>query len=943
MNIPMMIALITLSMGCSWAATVHCPATRDASVSFHNDERNTTQGTKPTIKLKYFEEFGLVDFDVQALKGQKIKEAWLVVKAAGGHKYDLNKGTDLRWISVSTVAEDWDEASVCANASGKRQDWGFPGARGYDVVLGHSYTLRCNGTLEPANGWHRMRLDPALVKALVAGVSYGLFLADGSSHYNLNCRIASRESKANAPYLEVETEGTSSGAPGKPQKVQASAAPNSASTDKGAIRLRFETPKDAFAFKVEVDGQAVPRRLIPLANPGSTQEIVIEDLTPKKQMKISIAAVGETGTVGSGVELTATSSPALTVPAIPASTWKPVGGTPPKLGDATVWAFPEVTKVSPKTGLVILEKGAEGYAEKNPVWDGATKAVWLAAAKGEIVSFQVALDGAVSDVKVGVSDLSGPGSIKAGKAVRLWRNWYIGEQSDYLLPLTGAFGCPMADNGLVDQKHQALTVDIAIPQDAKPGLYKGTVSLNAGSASLELGLSVKVFAVSIPDEINFNPELNCYSGPGEAGSDQFKESFKIAHYNRCTINRVPYNQSGRVHEDWSPSVDGKGKVTDWARFDRNLAGLLDGTLFKDNPRSGVPVPTLYLPVFEGWPLDFKKHYNPGDGISTDVPSLKSNKDGHYTLLIRHQTLAKPCEEAFSKEYKDAWKACVTSFYDHAKDKKWNRTAFQCYLNNKPNYGYTMWTLDEPTIYRDWEALNFFGKMWKDAIADPEVYTREWLDRYYETGLSGMKRTKPVFLFRGDISRPEWQGNLSDGLMNIIYISGAANTAPRASMRQKRDLPAIAYNYGGASGPTKNNWTNVAWCQKAFVDGYDGVLPWQSLGQENEFRNGEKGDNGNALIVNAGSFGSAVPSTRLASLRRGAQDSELLRLLQLRNGWSRAHVEKFVKQKLPLSAEVRTANADVVVAHTFGELSSQDFYDVKEGVLQLLAKSETKSP
>ena len=51
----------------------------------------------------------------------------------------------------------------------------------------------------------------------------------------------------------------------------------------------------------------------------------------------------------------------------------------------------------------------------------------------------------------------------------------------------------------------------------------------------------------------------------------------------------------------------------------------------------------------------------------------------------------------------------------------------------------------------------------------------------------------------------------------------------------------------------------------------------------------------------------------------------------------------MKQKLPLSAEVRTANADVVVALTFGELSSQDFYDVKEGVLQLLAESQTKSP
>jgi hypothetical protein len=47
---------------------------------------------------------------------------------------------------------------------------------------------------------------------------------------------------------------------------------------------------------------------------------------------------------------------------------------------------------------------------------------------------------------------------------------------------------------------------------------------------VELALRVKVYDVTIPEHIHFNPELNTYRGPGEAGSAQFKDSFRLAHY-----------------------------------------------------------------------------------------------------------------------------------------------------------------------------------------------------------------------------------------------------------------------------------------------------------------------------------------------------------------------------------------------------------------------------
>ena len=169
----------------------------------------------------------------------------------------------------------------------------------------------------------------------------------------------------------------------------------------------------------------------------------------------------------------------------------------------------------------------------------------------------------------------------------------------------------MPDNNINGQVHQAVTVDCHIPKDAEPGDYAGRVTLAAGGSSATLRLKVRVYSAVIPDDIFFNPELNCYGGPGEAGSAQFFNSYKIAHYNRCTINRVPYNQSGRVHPDWAPDVDESGEVTAWGRLDRNLGPLLDGSNFKENPRSGVPVPTIYLPLFEGWPLNYQKYVRAG--------------------------------------------------------------------------------------------------------------------------------------------------------------------------------------------------------------------------------------------------------------------------------------------------------------------------------------------
>lgn len=901
-------------------------ANRHASISDHSAERDQVQGNRGSMKIKYFEEFGIVGFDTAALKGKKIKSATLCVKPVGAPKFDLNSGTDLSWISVSSVSQEWDVNKVCANRSGTRDDWGWKGARIYDVVLGNGNTLRCNGRLQPSGGLHKMPLDPKLVEALVAGASSGLFIADGSTSYSLNCKIAGDVT------LEVVTEGTDTLPPAAPADLKGEPAPNFATSEFGAILLSVTAPEETLTYDISVNGQKLPRWQIPFAVPGAPQVFTLVDLPPSSDLRIEVVAVDGAGNRSRPVAVSCQSSPALTVPRLPDPDFTPAAGEPKSLGAAKVYAFPEVTEIDAVTGKVLHEKQTD-FSRANPVWDGASGTVRLAAARGEIASFQLAIEGAIKGVSIALSDLKGP-TVVDPRHVRLWRNWYVKNQPEYALPLTGAVDCPMNDNAITGQIHQAVTVDYFIPATTPPGDYAGTITLSAGDARVTLPLRIKVYPAVIPDEIHFNPELNCYSGPGQAGSEQFKNSFRIAHYNRCTINRVPYSQYGHAHDDIVPAIDATGKVTDWSNFDTHLGGLLDGSWFKDNPRSGIPVPTLYLPQFEGWPLDFQKHYEPGPGIP---PPSKDHDTG-----VKHHILAKPVNEAFDAAFKTAFVNNVRDFHEHARAKGWNRTLFQCYLNNKAKFGYTRWTLDEPNVYRDWEALNFFGTLWKQGINDPAVYSRQWHEELFRSGLAGLNRDRPTFLFRGDISRPTWQGTLSDGLINIMYVIGGGFDQLRLIQNHKQRMPCILYAYGSCSSAEKSNWDNAAWCLKAYASESDGVLPWQSLGKG--LTNPDPPDNGNALITDAGKlYDNAVGSLRLHGLRRGAQDCELLRLLQLQKGWSRQHIGLLISQKVPLTSTYKQRHNDEAAAASFGQFSSRGFIEMKEGVLKLLAENRTGFP
>jgi hypothetical protein len=973
--------MLMRSIACLWlflslagslrAETVTCPDIKDTWLSSCGKEGETNMGKAPKIKLKGYQEYGLLDFDVAALGGKKILSAALYVsQVSPPAEFAKERGSELRWFTVSTVSSDWEEGAgtnytIDGDANGatfneasfEKHSWSYRGSKNWDVTLGNGNTLRCDvDGGNPKDGWFAIPIDKRIVEAMVVKASYGMLLMDGSVFTASNTLISSREGPK-APFLKVEVEDAAGpvAGPKAPEGLSVTPAPIDANTDTGAIQIALTVPANAFAYDVKLDGNAVQRWQIPFAAAaGSKQSFIVQYVQPQKDVNVEVAAVDVLGNRSESAAAQGKTSTQITVPKMPASHWYGPENREvviPDLGKLAVWAFPENSKLDPLSGNIVQEKNMDAANYRNSIWDAAAQTVRIPAARGEIAGFQLALvssDPAAAPVDVSWK-VEGLGNIQ----VRAFREWFVNLsnakgvksnpwQPDYMIPMKDGepLKFPSPDNKVPNQKAAVLALDLIIPADTPPGEKNGTITLNIPNAQKQLTLKIVVYDAVIPAELNFIPELNCYGGPlGDAGTDKFFDAFRVAHYYRCVINRVPHHHNGPTDKDWSADVAPDGHVTDWTRFDKNLGPLLDGSAFKDLPRAGVPVPLLYLPFNESYPLSIKDHYKPGDNVPLAGAKWKET----------HDMLAKAPEDSFDQAYKDAFATCVKDYVKHFEEKGWSRTLMEGFNNNKVQYGKvdeivdgkpvldkdgkhkkvagmtgTAWTLDEPQQWLDWQALLFYSKL-------------------FHKGLSDAKTVK--FVFRSDVSRPMWQGNCMDGYMEVMVAGGAQFSMLPLMQNYVRRTGGKLFDYGGCNTQDKANHNTTAWVLKSYVHGCDGALPWQSIGKDNAFEKGDfigqdgAADNGNMLIIDgAGRVGvNAVASMRLQSFRSGAQIAELLRLLEKKNNWSRTHSAALVSQRLPLGAQFKQAFADDAAALSFDDSNGDVFVQIKEGVLKLLTK------
>ena len=98
-----------------------------------------------------------------------------------------------------------------------------------------------------------------------------------------------------------------------------------------------------------------------------------------------------------------------------------------------------------------------------------------------------------------------------------------------------------------------------------------------GGKKLTLKVSLNVWNFTLPDQLSFLPEMNCYGLP-----ENERDYYRLAQVHRTVLNRVPYHQSGHVAEGCAPPWD--GQQFDWAAWDRRFGPYFDGSAFADLPR-----------------------------------------------------------------------------------------------------------------------------------------------------------------------------------------------------------------------------------------------------------------------------------------------------------------------------------------------------------------------
>ncbi len=921
---------------------------RDVWVSAVGEERDHSMGRTPTMKLKTIQEMCIMDFDLSKLKGRTVGGGWLCFHIVHDPEevkrinIPLDRKHFLKGIGVSTVSADWVEGQAKVNytvdkvgfgatfkeASYSRRPWAWAGGDLTDVTFSNGNTLQSHADLEETgNLWARVKIPDYLIQSLIVRDGFGLCLMDEIGYALANNFIHSREQTAFAPYLLVDVVGADKAPPPAP-KVAVRPAAKEAHMTTGAVAIDLAGSADTFCYFVKVNGKDLARWRIPHPKKGKST-IVLDDVKGGEAISVEAVACDASGNRSPSAKAAGEASPALAaVPKLPASGWRPAPGDPPlRGGKLRVWALPEICKVKYHNGQLFeaAELGADplAYQKANSVWEGSSGTIRTFGARGEIVAFQLCIERAdrntpLTGISIALDGLTGPGKIDADR-IKLFRIWYVG-LAEYAVPLPAGekIEIPYKENKLGNrQRNQQVYVDIAIPQTAKAGDYTGKIRIAAdGVDPFDLPVKLKVYDYAIPDKMRFNPELNIYAAPGgRPGNKVWFESFRVAHYNRCTLSITQAGHSDGIKVPVPLAGSGANvRVRDWSGFDKAYGPLLDGSAFKDLPRASQPLPTCQVPMSHGFPLGLDRYH------IYSGPKRVKNVDLIHALMTPGDI-----SKTFREEYKQGFRSFAAEIVRHVESKGWTDTFYQFYLDAKVHWrivgrGSSYWILDEPYNYPDWQALRFWGKLFHEGV-DP------------------VPNKKAKWGYRCDISRPHWTRDWLNGVMDIMYAGGFGRRVRRC-MIMAREGPFIVYSYGACNRPNVSHWNSAVWCLSTFVMGGDGVLPWQSLGGGPGSRSDSlsKPDPHGLIVPNVLGHG-AIGSVRIMALRRGAQICESLLELGAKRGFNREQLRAIVASKVSPKGTLKQLNADDAAPVTFDKLDPARFEELREGIAKLIVGNE----
>ncbi len=851
--------------------------TNDIGLSSVVGEKNGGKGFSRYLKLKGPQELVLVDGDFNRLKGSLISGALLHIRSASPGISPLGR------IGVSTLASPWKEGGAnsyrpsrgntsYSQAEYLMKDWSYPGSTIMDVVFGRGHTIwKFADASQPGpGGWQAVAVAPEVIAAAIAGISSGLCvydevgsiwsIHDGRFKYTYfpNRFFYSRESLLSAPWFEIRINGRDTISPGAVKNVKAEVG----GLIPGQALLSWETPVDdgggktlGFFVRYSQGGKEheMPRYLVPMAGQeGQTVRMHVQDLPfqPGETVVFNIQPVDSCGNVGP-----VTAFPVVMAGPRPGFALDSIGVKPfpdsetlPELCGVKVSVMDQLDKVDPRSG-VVMPAQKEGYKSGNHLFSAKERKIRLQAAGNETVCFLLNLEGKEDNIDIDFS-IQGDDGIETA----VFHSVYVKSMDDSkqqpvfwadpLIPLSGPFSIPSGMwPGLTDQINHSLLCELYVPHNVSSGDKKGKLIVSIGNEKVVLDVCLKIWNFTLPDKLSFVPELNAYAVVSPYKGYDY---YRLAHRHRTCLNRLPYGWHGRP--SFAPEWDGTD--FEWQEWDSKVGPLVDGSAFADMPRKNEPVDVMYLPFSENWPVDLYEHYTPS-----------------YWP-----------EDAFSNDYKSQLKRSFSAFALHCNQKKWNNTIFQFYLNNKVYHrqkykqASAPWIFDEPVNTQDFWALRWYGLLWKDAVKSVSENTRMW--------------------FRGDVSYPQNGKNILWDVMDIEYIGQADDH----KIRMKKDEQMVTgqsffSEYGALNPVDSSNTQPCLWCLSAWANGASGILPWQTIGNENSWKKADQ-----AAILYPHPTG-PKPSLRLKALMRGQQDVEYLELFcdlfgirpSRMGGWLKEHL------------------------------------------------------
>jgi hypothetical protein len=947
---PLLLAsLLLLSCFAARADQHRLICTADTNLSSYEGERDLNYGQSTRLRLKGIQMLALFDFNVKPVADWQIRKATLYLRYAQADR-------KLRILGISTVGAAWKEGTgtgerkpgeVCFDWRELNQErWAGDATDFTDVSFTVGNTVTCYSEVKMLpNDWIVVDVDPSLVQAVIAGVSAGLAVTDEKGQTGANNDIYSREQSGSEPYLVVEGEPAAH-RPSRVQNVTVVPDLRHADFESGAVKVTFKAPPDAFAFLVDYnsgDGERiVARSRIPLAQPGHMQTVVIDQLPARSDIAVDIYPVGATGLCGFDLWVKGKVSASRPRPAAlvrPLTPLAPTGVAVPPSGPLRIVAYPDTEKVDPISGNRLEEVGIERYEGRqaddygggNAVWDG--RSIRLTGARNEFVAYHLLIEATHGTLQHVVVQPAPAGFTGAGgqrgwqPQIGLFRDWYVRDGAwfpEACVPLHGAFDIPAPDNAVPGQRNQSVFVEMLIPRDAAPGVYRSWLTVSVtGVASVKVPIVIDVNSLTLPDTLSFDISLNGYGTLGGAYSlddatPEYRalerEYHRMAHLHRATLALLGYSHSGHISTHYAPPLAGDGAamhVTDWSAWDAQFGPYLDGSAFADLPRKSVPITHFYLPFHEDWPADIRAHYH-----------YQPTTTAYPALITEHALAAPPIERALDPEFDAAFVAVARQFAEHFRARGWTRTQFQFYQNDKYFYkdpklggrGTSWWLLDEPNHRDDWLALAHFNRLFAQGIgAHPGV----------------------SLITREDISRPQWQRDYLDGLINLMVVSGELYTkGPRLREMQER-LGVRYWNYGTANAVQRTNVEAEAWAVSAWLAGADGIVPWQTIGEDANFTRAEE----TALLLPGKRFGiiGPVASLRLKALRRAQQDIEYLNLLAAAKGWDRAQVGAALGAILQPKAAFNQHDVQDAGSYRFGKVRAADFSDARRAAASAISK------